>query len=187
MAIGNDCKYTAWHGNGASTVFTGYVHDVGKFNDGKIEESVNENLSMMRFCDLGIEDKEPDHSVLSRFCTELTEKKSFDRLLKKINRQLVAHKVIVRNGAGIVDATLTDTPRCPKGKTEYELVEDRKEDQRFVEESEKEEVKMKLVKKQQPGVDNGDMRRWFRTGRDRYVGLAKTHTQHLLEAIAYNL
>ena len=31
------------------------------------------------------------------------------------------------------------------------------------------------------------MRRWFRTGRDRYVGLAKTHTQHLLEAIAYNL
>jgi len=31
------------------------------------------------------------------------------------------------------------------------------------------------------------MRRWFRTGLARYVGLAKTHTQHLLEAIAYNL
>ena len=33
----------------------------------------------------------------------------------------------------------------------------------------------------------GGMRRWFRTGLARYVGLAKTHTQHLLEAIAYNL
>jgi len=275
-------------------------------SDEKVEESVNENLSMMRFCDLEIEDNVPDHSVLSRFRTELTEKKAFDRILKKINRQLVEHKVIVRNGAGIVDATLTDTPRCPKGKTEYELAEDRKEDQRPAEECEKEEVKMKLVKKQQPGVDNearylkkgkklhfgykkhvltdengmqlsvhtttanehdskglapclanqdeelaitscytdkgyqvpdnveflqspvknrkvknrimhkahknrpltelqkkfnrliskkrwvvertfGGMRRWFRSGMARYVGLAKTHTQHLLEAIAYNL
>jgi len=33
----------------------------------------------------------------------------------------------------------------------------------------------------------GGMRRWFRTEMARYVGLAKTHTQHLLEAIAYNL
>jgi IS5 family transposase len=33
----------------------------------------------------------------------------------------------------------------------------------------------------------GGMRRWFRTGLARYVGLAKTHTQPLLEAIAYNL
>jgi len=33
----------------------------------------------------------------------------------------------------------------------------------------------------------GGMRRWFGCGMARYVGLAKTHTQHLLEAIAYNL
>jgi len=33
----------------------------------------------------------------------------------------------------------------------------------------------------------GSMRRWFRCGVARYIGLAKTHTQHLLEAIAYNL
>src|SRR5215469_12825069 len=122
-------------------------------SDEKVEESVNENLSMMRFCDLDIEDNVPDHSVLSRFRTELTEKKAFDRLFKKINRQLVDHKVIVRNGIGIVDATLTDTPRCPKGKTQYELAEDRKEDQRNAEDIEQEEVQMKLVKKQQPGVD----------------------------------
>jgi IS5 family transposase len=33
----------------------------------------------------------------------------------------------------------------------------------------------------------GGMRRWFGCGVARYTGLAKTHTQHLLEAIAYNL
>jgi IS5 family transposase len=31
------------------------------------------------------------------------------------------------------------------------------------------------------------MKLWFGAGRARYKGLAKTHTQHLLEAIAYNL
>jgi IS5 family transposase len=226
--------------------------------------------------------------------------------LKKTNRQLVAHKVIIRNGAGMVDATLTDTPRCPKCKPSYDLSEDRKEDLRNAEECEKEEVQMKLEKKRQPGVDEearylkkgkelhfgykkhvltdergmqlsvhtttanehdskglkpclenqdeelavtacftdkgyqvpdnvtllesavknrkvknriqhkayknspltpwqkkynrliskkrwvvertfGGMRRWFGCGMARYVGLAKTHTQHLLEAIAYNL
>jgi IS5 family transposase len=261
---------------------------------------------MMRFCDLDIEDSVPDHSVLSRFRSELTDKKAFERLLKKINRQLVGRKVMIKNGIGIVDATITDSPLCPKGKTEYEIAEDRKEDQRSVEECEKEEVQMKLVKKKQPGVDEearylrkgkeirfgykkhiltdengmqlavhtttanehdskglkpclenqdekiavtscftdkgyqvpdnvtllktpvkkqkvknrimhkayknrpltawqkkfnnliskkrwvvertlGGMRRWFGCGLARYVGLAKTHTQHLLEAIAYNL
>ena len=29
--------------------------------------------------------------------------------------------------------------------------------------------------------------RWFRTGLTRYIGKDKTHTQHLMEAIAYNL
>jgi IS5 family transposase len=271
-------------------------------SDEKVEESVNENLSMMRFCELDIEDNVPDHSVLSRFRSELSAKKAFDRLLKKINRQLVDNKVIIRNGAGIVDATLTDSPRCPKGKTAYEVAQDRKEDDRSFENIEKEDITMKLVKRQQPGADSearylqkgkklhfgykkhvltdengmqlsvhttsanqhdsnglqpcldgqdkalsvtscyadkgyqvpdnvsllkkrkiknriqhkayrnrpltrlekeynrliskkrwvvertfGGMRRWFRTGVARYVGLAKTHTQHLLEAIAYNL
>ena len=33
----------------------------------------------------------------------------------------------------------------------------------------------------------GGIIRWFKTGIARYVGKAKTHTQHLMEAIAYNL
>jgi len=33
----------------------------------------------------------------------------------------------------------------------------------------------------------GSMKRWFRAATARYFGLVKTHTQHLMEAIAYNL
>ncbi|MDR2585554.1 MAG: IS5 family transposase, partial [Prevotellaceae bacterium] len=140
-------------------------------SDEKVEESVNDSLSMMRFCDLEIEDSVPDHSVLSRFRTELTEKKAFGRLLKKINRQLVAHKVIIRNGVGIVDATLTDTPRCPDGKPMYEIAEDRKEDEREDDDIEKEEDRMKVVKKKQPGVD--DEARYLKKGKELHFGYKK--------------
>src|SRR3954451_21142371 len=33
----------------------------------------------------------------------------------------------------------------------------------------------------------GSIKRWFNGATARYVGLAKTHTQHLMEAMAYNL
>lgn len=33
----------------------------------------------------------------------------------------------------------------------------------------------------------GSMHRWFRAGVARYVGLARTHAQHIMEAVAYNL
>ena len=33
----------------------------------------------------------------------------------------------------------------------------------------------------------GSIRRWFHGGRCRYRGLAKTHTQNILESIAFNL
>ncbi len=33
----------------------------------------------------------------------------------------------------------------------------------------------------------GSMRLWFKSGIARYVGLAKTTAQHLMEALAYNL
>ena len=33
----------------------------------------------------------------------------------------------------------------------------------------------------------GSMHRWFGAGIARYVGLSKTHAQHIMESIAYNL
>ena len=271
-------------------------------SDERVEEMVNDSLSAMRFCGLDIEDSVPDHSVLSRFRSELTQKKSFDRLLKKINRQLADHQVVVHRGTGIIDASITESPFCPKGKPTYAVVEDRKEDDRREEDAEKERQAMQVIKQEKPGVDTearylkkgkklyygykkqvltdpnglqlsvhtvpanehdskglpscmenqdsalsvkscfgdkgyqvpdnvkylkgkkiknrimrkavrnkplreieklfnkliskkrwvvertfGGMKRWFGTGRARYKGLAKTHAQHLLEAIAYNL
>ena len=47
----------------------------------------------------------------------------------------------------------------------------------------------KLISKKRWVVERtfGSMVRWFGAGKARYVGLAKTHEQHVLEAIAHNL
>ena len=47
----------------------------------------------------------------------------------------------------------------------------------------------KLISKTRFKVERtfGAMRRWFGAGTARYVGLAKMHTQHLIEAMAHNL
>ena len=47
----------------------------------------------------------------------------------------------------------------------------------------------KLVAKTRYKVERvfGSIKSWFRSSGARYIGLAKTHTQHVMEAIAYNL
>lgn len=47
----------------------------------------------------------------------------------------------------------------------------------------------KAISKMRYAVERtyGSMHRWFGAGVARYVGLAKTHAQHIMEAIAYNL
>lgn len=138
-----------------------------RLSDPEVEDMVNENLSAMAFCGLQIEDDVPDHSVISRFRKELTEKKAFDRLLKKINKQLMAKNIIVKEGAALVDAAVTDSPRKPKGKATYEVATDRKEDERSQVEKQKETTSMKLVKQTKPGVDAEA--RWLKkAGRLRY-------------------
>ncbi|MEM9650316.1 MAG: transposase [Bacteroidota bacterium] len=58
-------------------------------SDKATEDMVNDSLSAMDFCGLKLEDEVPDHSTLSRFRSELSEKKSFDPMLRKINAQLM--------------------------------------------------------------------------------------------------
>ncbi|VAW10755.1 hypothetical protein MNBD_BACTEROID03-1098, partial [hydrothermal vent metagenome] len=48
--------------------------------------------------------------------------KAYEPLFKEINRQLEAHKIIVKTG-------VIDTPLKPKGKTNYKATEDRKDEQ----------------------------------------------------------
>jgi len=47
----------------------------------------------------------------------------------------------------------------------------------------------KLVSKTRYKVERvfGSIKRWFRSSGARYIGMDKTHTQHVMEAIAYNL
>lgn len=54
---------------------------MGGLSDRLVEEAANENLSVMCFLGLSLEDLVPDHSVLSRFRTQLTKKGCLVRLL----------------------------------------------------------------------------------------------------------
>ena len=101
---------------------------------------------------LQLEDEVPDHSVISRFRSELTKKEAFEKIFKQINAQLENKGLIVKTGA-IVDATVTDSPRKPKGKTTYAIADDRKEEQRNEEDIKEETKQNDLIKITQPGVD----------------------------------
>jgi IS5 family transposase len=95
-------------------------------SDYEVEEKVNDSLSFMKFVGLTLEDPVPDNTVLSRFRTELTRKQGYEKLMELINIQLEEKGILLKKGA-IVDASITDSPRKPRGKKEYEMVEDRKE------------------------------------------------------------
>ncbi|MFR9542831.1 MAG: IS5 family transposase [Rikenellaceae bacterium] len=268
-------------------------------SDYELEDQVNDRISFSRFVGIPLDATVPDHSVICRFRGELNKRNGYEKLFTEINRQLEQHKILVRTGV-IVDASITDSPRRPRGKQEYDIVKDREEDAAKESATVKENA-VKLVKKVQPNVDPeaawiekrgvfrfgyklhegvdpnglilgvhttpanesdirnlkpvldkielepratvegdkgyksanndgviakrglrnrimfrnvkghkithwqgvfnklvsrtrykvgrtfGSMRRWFNSGTARYVGLAKTHSQHLLEAMAHNL
>jgi len=67
---------------------------------------------------ISLDNSVPDHSVISRFRTELTKKGVYEKLFKAMNKQLEKHEIIVKTGA-IVDASIIYTPLKPKGKTTY--------------------------------------------------------------------
>jgi IS5 family transposase len=119
-------------------------------SDVQVETHVNDSLSASRFCGLSLEDSVPDHSTLSRFRGELTAKGGMDELLSAINSELSKYQLIVSHGIK-VDASLTESPRKPKGKISYEIAEDRHEDAVSAEEEGKQTTSLK--KQQGKGVD----------------------------------
>lgn len=115
-------------------------------SDGEIEEQVNDRLSFSRFAGLGMDDVVPDSTTLCRFRNALVRSGVYDSLLREVNRQLEARHVMVTSGV-IVDASVTDSPRRPRGQKEYEVVEDRHEgDVADI-------ANAKLVEKPRHGVD----------------------------------
>ncbi|WP_115599229.1 transposase [Bergeyella zoohelcum] len=88
-----------------------------------LEEHVNDSLSAMKFCGMQLEDSVPSYSVLSRFRSELTEKKAFDLLLSKINHQLEKHRIIIHQGVK-VDASITQSSFHSKKPKTFEIAQD---------------------------------------------------------------
>lgn len=255
-------------------------------SDYEVENQVNDRISFMKFCGLRFEDNVPDHSVICRFRKELTKKKGHEELLNTVNNQLTNHSILIKQGS-IIDASITPTERKPKGKKEYEIINEdppklkpvnkkgvdeegswtkkagklhygykkhylcdektsivlsvetstaKDHDSKYMEKclskvklprgssvfadkgyygKPNEEIlkqrglksriqgksvkgkgltywskqRNKLISKSRYKIERifGGIKKWFRSGICRYVGLSKTHGQHVLEAIAYNL
>jgi IS5 family transposase len=259
-------------------------------SDEAVEENVKDRISFSRFCGISMDANVPDSTVLSRFRSCLAKQKAFDQILDLINQKMEEEELQVVKGV-IIDASVTNSPRKPRGKKEFIVVEDRKEEdlvlstkavvqshvdtqaawlkkagklhygykqhtatnqEGFVltvhttaanesdtknlepvlnkmnvspktpvyadkgynsEENDKilkdkklknrimykalknkplKEIERKINKKisqTRYKVERtfGSMKRWFKAGVARYVGLTKTHAQHVIQAICYNL
>ncbi len=95
-------------------------------SDYEVEAQCNDSISFSNFIGIALEDRVPDHSVVSRFRTEVTTKGGWELIFQAVNDQLLAHQIIIKTGI-IVDASVTDTPLRPKGKKNHPIAEDRNE------------------------------------------------------------
>lgn len=140
----------------------------GGLSDESVEDMANSNLHVTRFLGLYLEDDVLDHSVLSRFRTRLTAARAWDGLLERINEQIQAHTITVTKGCH-VDASITQSPRKPKAKPPYEVVNNRED--RDDEDDAK--AAMRVIEVVQPGVDA--QARWVKKGGQSIFGY-KQHT-----------
>ena len=96
-------------------------------SDYELEEQCNDLISFTNFIGVPLELHVPDHSRVSRFRTILAKQGTFDLLLNELNEQLEKNNLIVKKGV-IVDASVTDTNRKPRGKKKFEIIEAGSED-----------------------------------------------------------
>ena len=110
------CKSTGRPGYDSLVLFkTDLLRTWYGLSDGEIEDQVNDRLSFSRFVGLGMDDCAPYSTTVCRFQNTLAEAGLHDAVLNEINYQLEAKGVIVKRGA-IVDASITDTTRRPRGR-----------------------------------------------------------------------
>lgn len=135
-------------------------------SDYEVEDRVNDSISFSRFVGISLDESVPDHSVLSRFRTELTKKGAYEKIFKAFNKQLDKHKILVKTGA-IIDASIVDSPLKPKGTASYEIENDRAEQERSDQQKELENKEQTLLRKEGKGVDT-DARWVKKAGKLRY-------------------
>lgn len=136
-------------------------------SDESVEENVRDRISFSKFCCIAMDQDVPDSTVLCRFRSALNKHNAFDELLKTINQRMEDAELMVIKGV-IIDASVTPTPRKPRGKKEFELVaEDRKEDEQ------KEKTATKVVQVIKPNVDQEGA--WIKKAGKLHYGY-KQHT-----------
>src|SRR5690349_11941342 len=114
-------------------------------SDYEVEEKVNDSLSFMRFVGLQLEDEVPDHSVISRFRTEMTKRDAYEKIFEQIKEQFEDKWIIVKTGA-LVDVSVTESPRKTKNKTTYAIADDRKKNKRTEVDVQEEQQQKQLIK-----------------------------------------
>lgn len=132
-------------------------------SDYEVEDRINDSISFSRFVGISLDESVPDHSVLSRFRKEMTEKGVYEKLFKALNKQLEKHKIIVKSGA-IVDASIIDTPLMPKGSPTYEVCDER-------EATQENQTEATVVKHVSSGTDLEA--RWIKKGGELRYGYKK--------------
>lgn len=142
-------------------------------SDRALEDRVNDSISFNRFCGLSLSDPVPDHSVVSRFRTMMTNGGAWDGLLRELNRQLDEHGLLVKTGT-IIDASITSSPRKPGGKAHFEIQEDRAEDTELEDGA---GTTLKAVAVPRPGSDPDA--RWVKKAGKAYFGYKKHHATDL--------
>jgi IS5 family transposase len=89
-----------------------------QLSDPGLEEALLDRFSFRRFVGLGMKQRVPDHSTMSRFRAQLSRHGLGERLMAEVNRQLAAQRLILKQGT-IVDATVVaaavNPPAGPKG------------------------------------------------------------------------
>jgi len=76
-------------------------------SDPAMEEALRDRISFRRFAGLGWEDGTPDHSTISRFRKQLTDRGLAERAFDEVGRQLEERGLLVKQGT-LVDATIIE-------------------------------------------------------------------------------
>lgn len=88
-------------------------------SDPGMEESLGDRLSFRRFVGLGLEERVPDHSTISRFRGLLASSGLADAVFGEVSRQLDGQGVTIRAGtlidATVIDAAAAEPRRQPGG------------------------------------------------------------------------
>jgi len=100
-------------------------------NDIECEEFVKDSISAMLFLGIDFNQTVPDHITLSRFRSELVAKRAYNRLLRKVNKQLESKKIRIRRRKAIIDPIISEISSCPEDKSFNEVIEDRLEEENY--------------------------------------------------------